>query len=345
MYKPCKACVGLRAEGAYASAAGCSWCKGTGLRRDPASYSCNKCGGPMCPPNSGPDGEDCPYGLVEHTVSGGYSSPALSDCTNYKFSMCEVCLRELFNSFKVPPVLGDYMDGADAWAYDDDRESYELAQWVRSGGQRDKLVSGVCNATERCTNPAEWRKISHDSMTDQSVCESHAVIHPSNGAFVRAVFLAGISLLPEYRTASQSLHLADAIVRARVPDWTKATWFRFVSNDLLQPSGLEEPHEGVGALFVPTLTMPLVGFWKSAWLNLQNSLHRQDELDGLKRVDLAIYHCAIHARTSASWTTWPAACEARLRSTASPSPTRRTVSSGRGRRDEADERAARANRT
>lgn len=42
------------------------------------------------------------YGLIEATVSGGYKSDSLSDGTTYTFSLCENCLDELFNQFKVP---------------------------------------------------------------------------------------------------------------------------------------------------------------------------------------------------------------------------------------------------
>ena len=64
---------------------------------------CNKCGESCIPPQlrSITDGNDF-YGLIEKTVSGGYYSHALSDCENYTFSLCEVCLKNLFDSFKIP---------------------------------------------------------------------------------------------------------------------------------------------------------------------------------------------------------------------------------------------------
>ena len=56
---------------------------------------CNKCG-VSCKEESGL------LGLIEVTVSGGYGSDPLSDGTNYTFSLCESCLDELFNEFKIP---------------------------------------------------------------------------------------------------------------------------------------------------------------------------------------------------------------------------------------------------
>lgn len=57
---------------------------------------CNKCGG-SCK-------TDAPgqYGLIKQTVYGGYGSTALSDMMEYRFSMCEPCLSELFSLFVIP---------------------------------------------------------------------------------------------------------------------------------------------------------------------------------------------------------------------------------------------------
>ena len=41
------------------------------------------------------------YGLIEVTVTGGYCSTHLADGSSYTFSLCEKCLVELFESFKI----------------------------------------------------------------------------------------------------------------------------------------------------------------------------------------------------------------------------------------------------
>ncbi len=63
---------------------------------------CNKCGGSLIP-------EACTkhkfkefYGLVEANVSGGFFSEHLSDEEEYEFSLCEFCLKQLFDSFVYP---------------------------------------------------------------------------------------------------------------------------------------------------------------------------------------------------------------------------------------------------
>ena len=49
------------------------------------------------------------YGLIEAEVAGHYYSPALDDCKNYRFSLCEKCLKEMFATFKIPPTTKDYL--------------------------------------------------------------------------------------------------------------------------------------------------------------------------------------------------------------------------------------------
>ncbi len=96
-------------------------------------HICNACGDSCTPPNArsmggtpvkyvegeglveiteeeslllrGPDS----YGLIEVTVSGGYHSFTLEDLTQYTFSMCEGCLKKLFDTFKIPPETLDLM--------------------------------------------------------------------------------------------------------------------------------------------------------------------------------------------------------------------------------------------
>lgn len=106
MYEPCPACAESRGSGDLDSAASCPRCKGTGMRRTRESWICNACGKSLCPESDG-----CPYGLVEAKVSGGFNSPALSDCTNYEFSICENCLRKIFDEFAIKPMISEYMVG------------------------------------------------------------------------------------------------------------------------------------------------------------------------------------------------------------------------------------------
>ena len=55
---------------------------------------CNKCGESL-------KFEMNYNGLVGAYVVGGYDSPVLADMATYRFDLCEACLQELFDSFKL----------------------------------------------------------------------------------------------------------------------------------------------------------------------------------------------------------------------------------------------------
>jgi len=57
---------------------------------------CNKCGR-SCKMQNVSD----LYGLIETEVHTGFCSPKLGDCNIFIFSLCEFCLSELFDTFKL----------------------------------------------------------------------------------------------------------------------------------------------------------------------------------------------------------------------------------------------------
>ncbi len=76
---------------------------------------CNQCGKESCPPDalehSRPDKVPF-YGLVDATARGGYHSPILFDCMAYRFDICELCLKEMFDNFILPVDMLEY----DPWS-------------------------------------------------------------------------------------------------------------------------------------------------------------------------------------------------------------------------------------
>ena len=60
---------------------------------------CNGCGASLKSSN------DDYYGLPTVTVSGGYNSTHLLDNAQYEFALCEKCLKELFDKFKLQPKV------------------------------------------------------------------------------------------------------------------------------------------------------------------------------------------------------------------------------------------------
>lgn len=139
MYEPCPACGVARVDCDFATAIACRSCKGTGILRTRESWVCNACGGCLCPNDSA--NHDVPFGLVEAKVSGGYSSPALSDCTNYAFSICEVCLRKIFEGFLIKPKISEYMIGVLGGDNVDTDEKYEKEAAAKKKADEENAAS------------------------------------------------------------------------------------------------------------------------------------------------------------------------------------------------------------
>lgn len=123
-----------------------------------------------------------PHGLVEARVSGGYHSFHLMDCTSYTFSLCEKCLRSLFDGFAVPPFVRDSNGWTDEdggpHTYTRDREAYEDRLWVESGSMKENYLAGLCTATKKCNKVARWTfldepKDAFDLYARDAVCDDH----------------------------------------------------------------------------------------------------------------------------------------------------------------------------
>jgi len=192
MYDRCPACVEARASGDFEGARRCHRCKGTGIVRDPKSYVCNRCGGSLAGDADMGFGEQ--YGLVEASVSGGYSSPHLFDCTTYTFSLCEKCLRQLFAKFEVPPAVSSSLNyTGEAETYDEDLRHYNYRLWRKQGCHIERLKLGNCNAIIDCEKAATLRKFCSGSLTNDCSCDEHGPLHTyANTWTVPFADLAGI---------------------------------------------------------------------------------------------------------------------------------------------------------
>jgi len=171
-YKTCNACAIWRDKDVNLSLAlNCNTCKGKGIVRTRESYICNKCGkNPCCQCDSDMSYVD-PCGLIEAKVGGGYSSPILSDCINYTFTLCEYCLRELFDACVIPPTVSGQ---AGYESYAEERKWYEERMWRASGGKEKKFEIGICNANKDCTNIATWREFKSACLDGKTiVCDEH----------------------------------------------------------------------------------------------------------------------------------------------------------------------------
>lgn len=177
-YRICPSCLNDRANlDTAAIALHCRECKGTGFVRSRETYVCNKCGDCLCPP-IGTMNQDAPHGLVEATVSGGYDSRHLFDTTNYSFSLCELCLRNLFNECAVPPKISHYM-GPGWKTYQEDRVMWEDRLWEESEAFMAHTAAGLCT-TRLCGHPATQRELISGLPTNVLACDAHARLHCTN---------------------------------------------------------------------------------------------------------------------------------------------------------------------
>jgi len=155
-YKPCKCFRGYDTEEDILSTSRCVRCGGNGYVPKP-ELVCNGCGGSMHLPDT--DFPEVVYGLGPVSVIGGYSSPHLSDLCKYSFCLCELCLRKMFDTFKVPPTCSNISisgEEQEERGYDEDRESWLHRLWVEGGGPEKKAPSGKCTYDERCNKYATY---------------------------------------------------------------------------------------------------------------------------------------------------------------------------------------------
>ena len=89
------------------------------LVKEEAEHFCNKCG-MSCKGHIGNQ-----LGLIEAEVSGGYDSTHLGDGDVYRFSLCERCVKELIDSFKLHAKQGNYL-------FPDELNDIDRHQYVES---------------------------------------------------------------------------------------------------------------------------------------------------------------------------------------------------------------------
>jgi len=169
-YTECLSCLDFRSSKLFAEAKGCHKCNGSGIIIS-NEIPCNNCGGSLLVDKE--HGEQYIDGLIDAKVSGGYFSNHLSDCRSYNFSLCEKCLRKMFDEFKIPPTVKDYLHGNDV-SYAEDQDWYRYTVWRDSGGKEAKLPTGICNYREYCQAPAKYRAFVSSFLTSDIYCEVHA---------------------------------------------------------------------------------------------------------------------------------------------------------------------------
>jgi hypothetical protein len=150
----------------------CAQCNNTRKTVDPSTILCNRCGECMRP--LGTHNEQYSHGLEKAEVTGGYDSYHLFDCTTYRFSICEKCLREVFNQFKIKPTVIDQTSSdnkEDPWELD--QRAYEYRVWKDEGGHHKAYMEKRCNSVKDCFNRAVYTLLHNGDFTEDSACEEH----------------------------------------------------------------------------------------------------------------------------------------------------------------------------
>lgn len=173
-YIPCDRCLNWKIERRLDQP--CPKCKNTQQIVNPQEKLCNLCGGSLCE-----DGHDH-YGLYNAKVEGGYNSNYLWDLRRYTFSLCEKCLRDIFNQCKIKPDIDEMDMFGTATSYDkyaEDLTAHEYRMWKNNGGHHQAYVDGKCNAVKDCPGQAAYTFQYYDgSFTEECGCEDHKDRNP-----------------------------------------------------------------------------------------------------------------------------------------------------------------------
>lgn len=150
----------------------CNSCKNTREVIDPKDILCNMCGESMCP--IGTMNEQIPHGLHNVKIEGGYDSYHLLDMTQYTFSFCEKCLRQMFMACKIKPEVSDFNFNEIPLDFEQDQISYEYRVWVDNGWHHQAYLNKKCNAIKDCPNTAIFTLLHDDKdFTENTFCEEH----------------------------------------------------------------------------------------------------------------------------------------------------------------------------
>ena len=77
-------------------------------------------------------------------ASGGYFSTELVDGLEYRFHLCESCLRGLMNKCEIPPEVFDVPDN-EYISFEKENEWYQDKIWRENGGPLSKYKEGLCS--------------------------------------------------------------------------------------------------------------------------------------------------------------------------------------------------------
>ena len=169
----------------------CSACNNSQFVPDPYQHLCHQCGENMHIPSGYHQRKkhddhsvlaekidnQYNFGLSRATVQGQYSSYYLLDMTQYTFSLCEKCLRQMFMGFKIPPQITDFVSSDNARdnsvKWQEDLTQYEWRLWKDAGGMHQAYLEKRCNAIKDCPNQAAYSIWYDGEFSEDCCCEEH----------------------------------------------------------------------------------------------------------------------------------------------------------------------------
>lgn len=193
------------------------------------------------------------YGLLNVSVIGGYVSDYLNDGNQYIFSLCEKCLRGMFENFKVKPKINTcgYNNNI---TYQEDLNSRKITDWYNNyDAQTAKLKLGICNFTEECQNTGWWRLFNGD-LTFNLNCDEHKNERLNHGyrLLLHENLVRTIPLNKEDRNELDKLELANLWAEHFLPHGLGNSLFiRFLPECITDMIPEFDEMEGMSAIWEP----------------------------------------------------------------------------------------------
>lgn len=243
MHLPCKHCDEDRRDGKFTKATQCTPCGGTGIVLAGERLRCNGCGGTL-------SNDFCKehevVGLPLVKVDGQYQSTHLNELHTYSFSICEICLRKMFESFVIPPKVLTFAKGE--ITYEEDLDKHRQNLWLNEKGDLQKLSTGLCNRTKDCPNRAEFRELRIDGVGEKNYCNFHAEEWGCAGHVWAPTEEIGAMLEPS--STQEWLTLARVFLERVARPTPYGTYWRHAPPLFLRAIG-QPPDKSLSCLYVP----------------------------------------------------------------------------------------------
>lgn len=116
--------------------------------------------------------------IYDFSVTGGYYSVELADCSRYNFSLCENCIVDMFDIFYKKPKIADIAaDGQirNEISWEDDRKSIRDTKFhsMNYSFKSIKKNNNICQFDYDCKNIAEFSYFEHENLCGDAICFKH----------------------------------------------------------------------------------------------------------------------------------------------------------------------------